>query len=374
MRRLALLVALIGVLCTPSAASAVSTPPTPVLAYYYIWFTPNSWSRAKADLPVLGRYSSDDETVMRRHVTWAKRAGIDGFLVSWKSTPTLDERLARLIRIADGQNFKLGIVYEGLDFEHNPLPIDTVEHDLTRLAAVYAQDRAFSIFDRPLVIWSGTPKYTHDEVLQVTGAVKNRLLVLASARNVRDFKRIDDLVDGNAYYWSSVNPSTYPRYTQKLAEMSSAVHARGGLWIAPFAPGFDARKLGGKTIVPRAQGATLRTEYSAALGSSPDALGLISWNEFSEDSYVEPSRRYGASSLSTLAALRGAQPPQIEAFDSDASLPSTGSGFSGLPAVLGAVGLLVATTILLRWRLRRAAAHERSRKLWRGSTGKGGLP
>ena len=35
----------------------------------------------------MGRYSSDDRDVMRQQVRWAKRAGIDGFIVSWKSTP-----------------------------------------------------------------------------------------------------------------------------------------------------------------------------------------------------------------------------------------------------------------------------------------------
>ena len=71
---------------------------------------------------------------MRQHVRWAKAAGIDGFLVSWKSTPTLDDRLARLITVADAERFRLGIVYEGLDFHRRPLPIATVRHDLLRFA------------------------------------------------------------------------------------------------------------------------------------------------------------------------------------------------------------------------------------------------
>ena len=50
-----------------------------MLAYYYIWFDPQSWDRAKSDLPQLGRYSSDNVNVMRQHVQWAKQAGIDGF-------------------------------------------------------------------------------------------------------------------------------------------------------------------------------------------------------------------------------------------------------------------------------------------------------
>jgi hypothetical protein len=91
--------------------------------------------------------------------------------------------------------------------------------------------------------------------------------------------------------------------------MSQAVHRDGKYWIAPFAPGFDARLVGGHEVVPRDNGRTLRTEYDTAISSSPDALGLISWNEFSENSYVEPSVKYRYQSLDALRELRGTSVP-----------------------------------------------------------------
>ena len=234
--------------------------PTPLLAYYYIWFTPSSWSRGKVDYPLLGRYSSDDMGVMRQHVRWAKAAGINGFLVSWKSTPALDDRLARLIDVADSERFHLGIVYEGLDFHRRPLKIQTVRHDLERFATTFAADKAFAIFDRPLVIWSGTWRYTNAQIRFATQKVRGRLLVLASAKNVRDYRRVAPLVDGDAYYWSSVSPRRYPGYGAKLRALGAATHANGGLWIAPAAPGFDARRVGGSSVVGREGGDTLRRE------------------------------------------------------------------------------------------------------------------
>src|SRR5437868_15264307 len=74
---------------TPAPAGATRQS-VPVFAYYYIWFDTSSWARAKIDLPAVGRYSSDDATVMRKHIEWAKQVGITGFLVSWKDTPILD--------------------------------------------------------------------------------------------------------------------------------------------------------------------------------------------------------------------------------------------------------------------------------------------
>ena len=61
--------------------------------------------------------------------------------------------------------------------------------------------------------------------------------------------------------------------------------------------------MGGSQEVLRRGGDTLRREYSAALSSSPDALGLISWNEFSENTHVEPSQTYGNTYLSVLTGL-----------------------------------------------------------------------
>jgi hypothetical protein len=52
------------------------------------------------------------------------------------------------------------------------------------------------------------------------------------------------------------------------------------------------------------------------LSSSPDALGIISWNEFSENSYIEPSKTYGAKYLDILSEVNHLPAPVIGEFDS----------------------------------------------------------
>src|SRR5215211_5345715 len=150
-----------------NSAPAVALDPIPVLSYYYIWFDTQSWDRAKTDYPLLGRYSSDDANVMRQHVEWAKEAGIDGFIVSWKSTEKLNRRLAQLVEIADEENFKLAIIYESLDFERNPVPRKKVESDLIYFIDCYAERSVFDLFEKPVVIWSGTWKYSLEEIKSV---------------------------------------------------------------------------------------------------------------------------------------------------------------------------------------------------------------
>jgi glycosyl hydrolase family 99 len=337
----ALATAVCAVAVTP-APSARASGPAPVFAYYYIWFNPSSWKRAKIDYPLLGRYSSDDGAVMRRQIKWAKQAGIDGFLVSWKDTPVLDRRLAKLIKIADQLHFRLGIVYEGLDFERRPLPVSRVGADLDVFVKKYARDPAFASFGKPLVVWSGTWRFSPAEIASVTSGRRARLRILASQKNTADYERIASLVDGDAYYWSSVDPQIDTKFAQKFAQMGAAVHRHGGLWIPSAAPGFDARLIGGKRQVARRDGATLRAEMDAATAAEPDVLGLISWNEFSENSYVEPSRRYGARFLEVLAAIHG-QRLKL-ATDVDSSEPAARGGGWQVPllalAALGVGGVL----------------------------------
>ncbi|MGH2628492.1 MAG: endo-1,3-alpha-glucanase family glycosylhydrolase, partial [Anaerolineales bacterium] len=302
---------------TPPRLSSAQSPPIPLLAYYYIWFDPGSWERAKSDLPLLGRYSSSDPEVMRQHVRWARDVGIEGFIVSWKGTEVLNARLASLVEIAADEDFHLAIIYQGLDFERNPLPVEQVAAHLESFLQQYGDHPVFQRLGKPLLIWSGTWEFSAEEVAIVASRLQGEFFLLASERQVDEYERLAQWVDGNAYYWSSVDPVDTPGYQEKLTAMGEVVHRSGGLWIAPAAPGFDARLIGGARVIERDDGETLRRQMAAALGSAPDAIGLISWNEFSENSHVEPSRNYGSRYLEVIADLRGGQAPEIPGFDSD---------------------------------------------------------
>jgi hypothetical protein len=342
---------------TTRLAVAADDPaaPVPVLAYYYIWFEERSWDRAKVDYPLLGMYSSDDREVMRQHVRWAMTAGIDGFIVSWKSTLLLDRRLEQLIEVAREESFKLAIIYQGLDFHRRPLPIERIAADIDHFIDTYAGDPVFDIFGGPMLIWSGTWEYTPEQVASVSGTRGRRsgcewrsdlepqcVLLLATERNVDGVNRLAGLVDGNAYYWSSVNPATFPGYQAKLDAMAVAVHETGGVWIAPAAPGFDARLIGGDTVVERSDGATLRSQIDAAYASSPDAIGLISWNEFSENSHIEPSENYGRSALEVVADVKGGRPPVLpDLGSSQPDLAPTGDPQDDALGRIVGLGLLV---------------------------------
>jgi hypothetical protein len=256
------------------------------------------WSRDKLDHPVRpfpGNYNSDNLAVIRWQIAQAKAAGISGFIVSWKDTGVYRAILPLVEKAAnEAGGFKLAMLYESLDAARQPLPQAQVAAGFRYFAATYAGNQAwYRIGGKPLTIWFGTQQFSRAAVAAVTGPVRSRILVLSSANNATEFQRLAAYTDGDAYYWSSVYPGVDTFYASKLAAMGAAVHRAHKVWIAPFAPGFNDTLIGGQRNVPRAHGATLRTEFTTAAGSRPDIMGLISWNEWTENTYIEPSVNFG---------------------------------------------------------------------------------
>lgn len=325
----------------PAAAAGPDDPP-PTWAYYYIWFQPSSWLRAKTDYPLLGRYSSDDPVAARRHIEMARRAGITGFLVSWKHTAHLSHRLEMVADIAVETDFELGIVYQGLDFHRNPLPADQIEEDLEDFAAKYHDHPAFDAFGKPVVVITGTEDYSVEDLELMTRNVRDRLHVLASAKSSEEYRRTASVMDGNAYYWSSGDPSS-DYYRERLEEMAAVVRADKGLWFAPATAGYDARQLGGHRVIGRQQGQTINAALEVARSTDPDAVAVISWNEFSENTHIEPSRQHGIRELKALATVLGgtaALPRELESVQTPREERTGLTGWGALVVLLLLAALL----------------------------------
>lgn len=288
-------------LVTPAALTARPV----VLAYYYIWFDTPSWERAKTDLPLLGKYDSADPSVIAQHVAWARAAGIDALIVSWKHEPRLDAPLQALVEASRSAGLKLVLLYQGLDFSRNPIDSGRITDDLAWFMEHYGTDPVFDVFGKPAIILSGTPSFDRTAIKSFRTTLDHAgpALLLGSEREANTYTALSDLLDGDAYYWSSVDPSRDRNYQVRLQALADVIRADGGLWLAPVAPGFDARLIGGTRVIDRADGATYRTEWQTALATDPDGLAVISWNEFSENSQIEPSATYGSRYLEVTADL-----------------------------------------------------------------------
>lgn len=66
--------------------TGISLPKRYAGCYYYVWYDETWQTFNLPDEPTLGRYKSNDETVIAQHLTWAKDYGVDFLVVSlWKS-------------------------------------------------------------------------------------------------------------------------------------------------------------------------------------------------------------------------------------------------------------------------------------------------
>jgi hypothetical protein len=350
-----------SVTAAPPAAQCPSRTPAqpdhaPVLAHFYQWFTTSSWNRAKIDYPAIGRYSSDDTKVMTKQVTEARSAGINGFIVGWRSTPSLDSRLAALRGVAAANDFKLAITYQAQDFGRKPLPVAQVQHDLQKLADTYGNDPVFQVLgSRPVVALSGTWNYSEQDIRSMTAPVASRLMVLATEKNAAGYQRVAAAVEGELYYWSSPDPQHTPNYVKTLLAMANATRAKCGVWIAPVAPGFDARLVGGHSVVDRRNGGTLRSSWQAALSTVPDAIGIISWNEFSENTFIEPSVKTGTRYLDVVRDLIAAPPPPAKETDSSSpqGVGPTNTAFIAASVTVGTILLVTIVGVSRRRRKER---------------------
>jgi hypothetical protein len=96
-------------------------------------------------------------------------------------------------------------------------------------------------------------------------------------------------------------------------------------------------------------------ECATAYASKPDVLGLISWNEFTENTYIEPSKNYGTRYVDVAARCR----PGISGlpsngsglhYDIDSSAPGKGfpSGLVVVPATLAVMAGAIVVSVRRR--------------------------
>jgi hypothetical protein len=336
-----------------TTAKTPSTAKPPIFAYYYLWWSASHWKNklgskyptTAATLPLPATvdasgcnartlysgnqltdvpaklYSQDDPGVIEKDVRTAAKAGLAGFAVNWigsgaanqtvTSTP-YSKRLKVLVYAvlmvnAEGIPFKLWLSYKASASVKN---ISHITNDLGYFARTYGKDSAFEKKgNRVTVIWQGSRKYTSSNLASISKAYRGTLRILGDETTWSTARGA--YLDGNAYYWSSQNPYKNPQSFKQLGAQATAVRKSprnpdGSVktFVAPLNPGFNKQLSGGTACVPRNGGATLRDLYRGNLAAtSPDAFGLISWNEITEGTYITPMKRYGNQSLDVVKSI-----------------------------------------------------------------------
>jgi hypothetical protein len=275
-------------------------PDPNILAIYYGWWDCKPWMMWEdprfTDHPLI-RYSCDDPIAAARHIQQALDAGIDGFATEWLG-PHLDtdENLNLLLTAAQNTQFKLA-VYLDISGIYNLDNVQEIIHDwLLYIITTYGNHPSYMqvnnkpliiIFDSDLVkfnIWKNVFDQLNQEGEQAT--------YWAYGLNVSEYT----LFDGVHKYL----PSDYSILAQDYQEISRATTyyplldptANRKYWSATVIPGFDNRPIDGDIIVDRDDGEYYRQGFEIALQFKPEWLFITSWNEYQENTQIEPSELY----------------------------------------------------------------------------------
>jgi hypothetical protein len=294
-----LLGTLLVCLVPPAAAGAEGE--RLVLAFYYSWFDPGSWSAGKTvDVP-LSPYNSDDAAVLSRHVDEAMSAGIDALVLNWWGAGNrTDGNLASLLGIAEQKGFRVAAV---LDI-NSPFMRGTGSYteNLRRLLGEYAGRPAYLRFQgKPVVFFYNVARLPVATWQQIRSQVDpdHAAIWIAEGTDLR----YQQVFDGHHLYsitWATGgSPSgILPKWGDKVRRYNTQ-HGTTKLWVATVMPGYDDRGVRPKGGFARSRegGEYYRQCWQAALDSQPDWVIVNSFNEWMEGTQIEPGRAYGTAYL-----------------------------------------------------------------------------
>jgi parallel beta-helix repeat protein len=116
-------------------------------AFYYPWYGTSGrhWDHI-TNHPLLGFYDSNNETLIKEHISMAKEASIDGFIVSWWGIDSFEDNATSHIKNVCKQNgFRFTIYYE------NTSGVNQTVNDIVYLLNNYANNSTwFRVDNRPV--------------------------------------------------------------------------------------------------------------------------------------------------------------------------------------------------------------------------------
>jgi hypothetical protein len=291
----------------------VAPMPHLVLAHYYPWYTPQDWDTEPdlIDRPLVP-YSTDSQDDTNRIAREVRAAGIDALVVSWQGKTTGGGFNARRMRIvlnaARAASLQACAYIE--TYVANPAmdpnaPTDpaTMRQWIADIVDLYGRDPAYlRVMNRPLVFVYSASRISHDDWAALRAALR------ASGRDpllVGDFyhSTLLDEFDGEYQYSNVLQTSADLRAIDRVESLRVRTFnllrpstERRRLWIASVAPGYDDRHIATREVhyvTPRASGAVYDDQWKAAVETAADWVIVTSWNEWRENTEIEPGRLYG---------------------------------------------------------------------------------
>lgn len=320
-----LTLALLFVLSLGIVSPASAQDGRQVWAYYFGWYTGDSWGDGRLlDRPA-APYDSRDGGVISRQISEAQSAGIDAFIAAWYG-PAGDNLTAQtfnaLLDISAGMGFRAAASVDLGDPGFNATVGDTIG-TLGYLIGDRANHPAYLRYNgKPVIYFWNQSRFSVAEWQDIRAQVdpgRNTIWV-AEGTNTGYLRVFDGLYLFNTAW--AANPGSVA--TQWARRAASA----GGTFYTPTVlPGWDESALAAgrpNPTSPRARnnGQFLTSSWNGAVASGAGVILIVSWNEYLENSHIEPSQVYGAQSLDVLR-------PLVAAWESGSAPAAAGGAAAG---------------------------------------------
>lgn len=298
--------------------------------HYYPWYKSHdghtNWTDRCIETPNLGEYAAADSAVIDQHLTWCLEHGIQWLSVSWWGEGTATDRTLSNA-LLDAEKFdqiSFSILYETTRLEEFDFDLDNdrarrrLKDDLQYLETQYfSEDNYLHFDDRPVVFFYIAAALTGDveaAFTEITRSLDTEVYVLADVPfgQAQGTAPISAIADGITSY----NPYTarediesvfHDRYEQGTQTMNLSARAADIDFVPVVIPGYN------DTEIPDSQ-----REDNPVLAASParyervcnqvaphladsKAVLVTSFNEWYENTQIEPSERFGTAYLETTA-------------------------------------------------------------------------
>ncbi|MHB1276456.1 MAG: endo-1,3-alpha-glucanase family glycosylhydrolase [Candidatus Humimicrobiaceae bacterium] len=270
-----------------------------VWAFYYLWYEFDDWSSSiLKDKPKM-LYESNDSDSISTQIDQAKSAGIDGFISSWSGQNSFsDNNLKIMLDTAKEKKFSIAIHLE-TQSDNGPREEDEIFQWLKYIIISYGNHPAYSningkplivIYDSmsiPLDIWKNMFEKLKKEGFDAT--------FIGMGYGNDNLDVFDGIYEYNIFNFQDLS-GTYKKASQaaQYYQMIKELNAPK-IFAATVMPGYDERSIPGRKggFKNREEGAFYRKTFETAIANDPEFIFITSWNEWWEDTQIEPGELYG---------------------------------------------------------------------------------
>jgi hypothetical protein len=277
------------------------------LAFFYPWFQHPDWNSNRLRDQPLYQYSMEYPDEIARSLHDARGAGLDGVIVSWRGdTDWNDRRLLYVLDVAQTLGLKVSILVEtlwateGPDGTVKPLNADKMRRWIEKAFDVFAPHPAFlRTGGRPVVFVYLADSFTREDWRAIVGSLRQTRRTVFLMADTLDPAFLESFDGAFTYATVGVPRAALERFYADQALRTQTYNLLSGgerrVDAATVSPGYDDSLLNRDTtmVVDRVNGGFFESQWSAAVAARPDWILVTSWNEFWENTHVEPSVRYG---------------------------------------------------------------------------------